>query len=421
MSDDLPRHLLAAFGSPLYLYRLDAAEDAAHSLRGQLPRGAALYYSLKANPHPALGEVLRAGGCRAEISSTGELAAALEAGWAGEDCLYTGPAKTAGEVAEALGRGVRRFSVESAADLDRVARTAAAQGRTAECLLRINSARSGASGLRMSGPSKFGVHEADVLARPERFADRPGARVVGAHYFPISTARSEDALIAEFTASIESARRLRDAGLPLAHLDLGGGFAAPYAEPGERPHYPRLREALETLLSSRLPGWRDGLPAVAFESGRHLVGGCGALVCTVAEVKENEGGRFVLVDSGIHHLGGMAGLGRLVRPAATPEPGAAHPALTSHLVGPLCTPADVLGSKVPVCAAGPGDVLVVPNTGAYGLTASLLGFLSRPAPAEVFVRGRTVVSASRLTLSRTPLDTGVDLPVPVTTTGDVPA
>lgn len=418
MTGDLKK-LLEEHGSPLYVYRIEAVERAGKELRTQLPSGAALYFSLKANPHPVLGAALRAEGYRAEISSSGELASALQAGWQAADCLYTGPAKSRAEIANAVRNGVQRFSVESAPDFDRVAETAAAHGRTVECLLRISSTtRASASGLRMSGTSKFGIGEEEVLAAPARFVNRPGARIVGAHYFPISSAHNQDALIAEFEASILSARRLQDAGLPLDFLDLGGGFAAPYAQPGDRPRYLRLRQTLEAALSSCLPGWRNGHPTVSFESGRYLVADSGSLVCTVEEVKKNGGSRFVLLDSGIHQLGGMAGLGRLARPAATPMTDSTRATVTGNLVGPLCTPADVLGQNVSIPDVDSGDVLEIPNVGAYGLTASLLGFLSRPAPPEIVLRGERVISASRLTLSRSSLQVGSDEKVPVMTTGE---
>lgn len=413
---DFPQ-LLSRFGSPLYVYRLESVRDALHDLRSVLPAPSRLYYSLKANPHPVLAAELRLGGACAEVSSTGELAAARQAGFAGEDFLYTGPAKSLEEIAVAVAAGVRLFSVESALDFHRVAAVSAEHGGTADCLVRINAASAGASSLRMSSGSQFGVDAAEVFRAPNRFSDIDGARVIGAHLFSLSNAHDEKALITEITASVVLARRLRDeAGLRMSFVDLGGGFAAPHAQPGSRARYPGLRAALEQALDEHLAGWRLGHPAIAFESGRHLVAESGSLVCTTVEVKHDKNGVFVLLDSGINHLGGMAGLGRLLRPTATPapalglEPGGGDERAT--IVGPLCTPADVLGRNVPVGQVKPGDVVVFPNVGAYGLTASLLGFLSRPAPVEVVMDEGDIVAASRVELGRTPIDLGH--PVPAT-------
>ncbi|GAA3952016.1 hypothetical protein GCM10022384_02080 [Streptomyces marokkonensis] len=223
------------------------------------------------------------------------------------------------------------------------------------------------------------------------------------HLFPVSNARDEDGLIDAFRANISLAARLRDrSGLPMDVVDLGGGFAVPYARPGPRPSYPSLYGALHTALDEGLPGCRNGDVEVAFESGHHLVGDCGHLVTTVQDVKRSRDQTFVVLDAGVNHLGGLTGLGRLTLATATPDPGTG-PTTPATLVGPLCTPADVLGRGVPIPAVRAGDPLVFSNTGAYGLTASLVAFLGRPAPAEVSVRGTEVGSATRLRLTHEPI------------------
>ncbi|MFE7316022.1 type III PLP-dependent enzyme [Streptomyces sp. NPDC057555] len=409
--DLLAAELVRRYGSPLYVYDLARVERAAADLRAALPEGAHLYYSLKANPHPELVRTLRLAGCRPEICSTGELAAVLEAGFDGADCLYGGPGKTAEELGEALAAGVRTFSVESPADLRRVGAQARARGVTVRCLLRINGAGAGAGvGLRMTGgASQFGHDIADGLPDLAEFTV-DGTELHGLHFFPLTNAADPQGLLAEAVASIRTAAALEAHwGLPLRMLDLGGGFACPYAAPGERPRYDALREPLTAALDAHLPGWRGRLE-LAFESGRYLVGDSGRLVCTVTEVKESRGTTYGVLDSGINHLGGLSGVGRLPSLRAEPlrlaDPGAGDEADGTRrvaLVGPLCTPADVIRRAAEAVPPRPGALLSVPNVGAYGATASLLGFLSRPAPAEITVRDGRVVGADRLTLRREPL------------------
>ncbi|MFC3575134.1 phosphopantetheine-binding protein [Streptomyces yaanensis] len=407
--------LLAAYGSPLYVYDLARVRQAYADLAGSLPEGARVYYSLKANPHPGLVAELVRAGAHAEITSRGELASALEAGCAAGELLYSGPGKTAGELDEAVARGVRAFSAESFGDLERIGAAAVAHGATADCVLRVNAAGApGDAGLRMTGSaSQFGSDPEILLAAPERLRV-PGARVVGLHFFPLTNARDEEGLVAEIVQSIRTAAELRDRlGLALRLVDLGGGFAAPYAVPGERPRYPGLRAAVTEALDTSLPGWRSGTPVIAFESGRHLVGDCGTLLTTVTDVKDSKGTRFAVLDAGVNHLGGLSGLGRLLPMKARPLGGdggngdnggndgsAAGEPERVTLAGPLCTPADLLGRAVELPGLGPGSVLAFPNVGAYGLTASLLGFLGHRAPAEVLIDGAEVVSASRLALHR---------------------
>lgn len=400
--------LVGRFGSPLYVYETDKVRQSLADLRAALPEPAELYYSLKANPHPELARTLRLGGCGAEISSPGELRAAARAGWPGERCLYTGPAKTPAEIDAALRFGVRGFSVESADDLRRVGTAATSLGVRADCLIRVSGTLGGAAGLRMAGrATQFGTPLDELTGDLTPYLTVPGTRVVGAHFFPVSNARDEESLTAEFLGSVRAAGQLRELGLPMELVDLGGGFAAPFATRAARERYAGLRPVLREALDRHLPGWREGRPAVAFESGRYLVADCGRLLATVVEVKRGGDRTHVLIDSGINHLAGMSGSGRLLRPVMEPfveraggAPRAAPDPGPVTVAGPLCTPADVLGHQVRLGAVEAGDVLVVPNVGAYGMTAGLLAFLSRDTPAEVVLDGGAV-SVSRVELRRT--------------------
>jgi diaminopimelate decarboxylase len=401
------RELADRFGTPLYVYDLDRVAAAYHDLRNCLPAGFTVFYSLKANPHPDIARALRemdsASPCRAEICSAGELAAALEAGFAPGQCLYTGPGKTEGELVTAIAQGVRTFSVESLTDLERAGRIAVRCGAVIDCLVRINTVSStAATSIRMAGtPSQFGIDSETLAEQLPRLRAVPGTRLAGAHFYSLSNARDELSLIGELTQSVATAARMHaELGLPVDILDIGGGFGAPYAVPGPRPVYDKLRAELESALDFGFPQWRSGQPQIACESGRYLVGDCGELVSRVTNVKESRGRRFVILDAGINTLGGMAGLGRLmplgVTPDDQPEPGTR----TAILAGPLCTPGDILGRNVPLPPVRPGDTITVPNVGAYGATASLLLFLGRPAPLEVVVRGGEVLTVSQLDVRR---------------------
>src|SRR2546423_4548680 len=250
--------------------------------RYSLPAGTAIFYSLKANPHPAIARSLReAGGwprCRAEVCSVGELSAALEAGFAPGECRYTGPGKTSRELMAAILEGVREFSVESLAGLERAGRLASRFGVIINCLIRINpvAATSAASIQMMGAPSQFGVDSETLRAQLPALRAVPGTRLVGAHFCSPSNARDEQSLIREVERSVAAAARLHaELGLPMDILDIGGGFGAPYAEPGSRPVYGRLKDELERSLDRKFPSWRSGAPQVTCESGRYLVGDCG--------------------------------------------------------------------------------------------------------------------------------------------------
>jgi diaminopimelate decarboxylase len=147
-------------------------------------------------------------------------------------------------------------------------------------------------------------------------------------------------------------------------------------------------------------------PRIAFESGRYLTGSCGRLLCTVQDVKYSRGERHVVLDAGINHLGGMQGLRRLGSAQIEVllidhigEQSKEEYADITHVVGPLCTPLDRWACLPGLAKLKPGDLVEVRNVGAYGLSASLLAFLSRDTPCEVVIDNEAVVAATRLSIS----------------------
>ncbi|WP_207957353.1 type III PLP-dependent enzyme [Streptomyces sp. YIM 98790] len=383
--------------TPAYVYDLARVRANHAALRGALPVEADLYYSLKANPHPALLAELRARGVRPEVCSPGELAAALDAGWPAGRVLYTGPGKRDRDLDLALAEGVREFSADSPAALDQLRAAAAARDTAVRCLLRVNDDQAaGSRGLAMTGgPSQFGADTEWIVREPRRFAGRDGVTVHGLHFYLGTNLESVPDLVGQFRRSVRTAARL--AGILNGHgadirvLDLGGGFGAPFARAGRPAGLSGLRAELETLLDRELPRWRTGRPRIVFESGRYLVGSAGTLVTAVLDVKRSHGRDVVVLESGINHLGGMSGLRRLPplvphlltgRGADGGEPAAAEsgPAM---IAGPLCTPLDLWARTARLPRLRPGDLVAVPNVGAYGLYASLVAFLGHPLPVEI--------------------------------------
>jgi diaminopimelate decarboxylase len=395
---------LAIGETPAYVYDLGEVRRACALLRSALPRPSALFYSLKANPHPAIIETLRDMGCRAEVCSPGELTTALRAGIPPASILYSGPAKRDVDVATAIRSGVDLFSVDSPAGMDQLDRIAADLGTRAQCLLRLNgSTPAPGQGLAMTGvTSQFGADVGWIKAEPTRFRSRPQATLAGFHVFMGSDMSDEHALLEQFTLAIETAANIADtlAAEP-GLLNLGGGFGAPFARRGTLPRLPNLGAKVSGLLDFAFPGWRTGAPLVAFESGRYLTSTSGTLFTRVLDVKSSHGRPVVILESGINHLGGNSGLRRL--PPVAPElDGAADPGALKDAViaGPLCTPLDTWSPSSTLAGVRPGDLIRIPNVGAYGLTASLLAFLGHPAPREVVVEAGQIIETSRLCLVR---------------------
>lgn len=405
--------LAGVYGTPLYVYALDRVREAHGRLRSALP-DSHLYYSLKANPHPRLVAELGRLGCHAEVSSSGELRAALAAGVGPERCLYTGPGKTRSEVEAAVRAGVGTFSVESLTDLDRVESAARAHDRRVDVLVRVNPDENVAGhGLAMTGTaSQFGMDYGSIVEAASRLAAAGHARVCGFHCYFGTNLDSTAALLDQFQLAVRVSAELAERlAFDPRLVDLGGGFGHPYCVEGAPLSLDGVREGLEAVLDRWLPGWRHGRPAIAFESGRYLVGGSGTLLCQVQDVKKSKGQSFAVVDSGINHLGGMSGLRRVRSLQAAVVGGSRRSGAADtgvHLVGPLCTPLDWLSRDLEVAGLAVGDVLRVPNAGAYGLTASLVAFLGRECPLEVVVDGPVVEHVSSLVITREPAAHGMD-------------
>ncbi|MFG1776403.1 type III PLP-dependent enzyme [Micromonospora sp. NPDC049048] len=392
--------------TPAYLYDTDELARSYAALRAALPGPAELFYSLKANPHPTVVADLTAAGCRAEVCSPGELRVALAAGCDPAEILYTGPGKRDVDLAEAVRAGVGLFSVDSPYGLDQLDRVAREHDVEVRALVRINDdSPAPGQGLTMTGvASQFGADVRWVLDRPDLFGPRRNVSPVGFHLYMGSNVDGEDALVAQFTQSVDTVRRLAAAtGTQPELIDLGGGFGAPFARAGGRPDLPKLADRLTALLADAFPGWPERGPGVAFESGRYLVGTCGTLVTRVLDVKRSQGATVVVLESGIHHLGGMSGLRRLppiVPDLLTVDAAAGAPVPGTIVTGPLCTPLDTWARAAALPPLVPGQLVAVPNVGAYGLYASLVAFLAHPMPVEVTVAGGRITGVTRLELTR---------------------
>ena len=393
------RELLKQYGSPLYIYDLDEAERQAKALFALLPESSQVFYSAKANPIPELCAALRTAGCRVEIASPLELNVVREAGFSPDQVLCSGPGKTASVVREMLRGGVTHFSCDSWYDLERLASVAAENGKTVNALMRlqVSSAPTGSVGVGAM-QSHFGVNPAELLQNATaRVRALKGTELAGIHIYSGGQIQSADKLVDTFAYAIQLAEAIAEAGMPLRLLDLGGGFPWPFGTSDAPIDISTLRENLERVNGQRrLTANAD----LWFESGRYLVASCGTLLSTVLDVKVAFGDKtHIVLDTGMVHLGGMAGLGRIYRAVASIEPlenvrsGTIN---SANVVGPTDYALDYVTRDATVPSLKAGDVVAIPNVGAYGLTASLVAFAGLPAPVEVCCRGTSVVAAHRL-------------------------
>ncbi|MFC1748313.1 hypothetical protein ACFL2V_05850 [Pseudomonadota bacterium] len=399
--------LVQRFGSPIYVYDLDKVQQRAQELKDALPENSRILYSLKSNPLPSLVKAAVSAGCVPEVCSSNELSVGVDVNGDVDCMLYSGPGKNSEEMRFAIENGVRKFSAESWIDLERLNKVSEESKSKISVLLRVNPSAELKSGLAMSGTaSQFGFEEQDLIDQAARIDTlSPNVSVDGFHVYFGTQIPNQESLLESFASGIASIELL-SAKLDVSPkvIDLGGGFPWHYAKEGEQVKLDKLKTGLTDLLSKRV--YSAGAD-VWFEAGRYISASSGTLISTVMDIKASKNNtRFVVLDSGINHLGGMSGVGRIPRGYVTLYD--KDKSVTSvdvnnnsdikrtSLVGPLCSPLDCLSRNIKLDGLRVGDIVAIPNVGAYGATASLIGFLTRPAPIEISTMGGEVVESYQL-------------------------
>ena len=389
--------IAGAYGTPFYLYHGDMISDRVRRVRAALGGDVEVTYSVKANPNLAVCQLIaRERLTGAEVASSGELVVARAAEFAPEDIVFAGPAKTDEELKMSVDEGIFAVNVESLNEIDRLADIAEREGKKIGVGLRINpAAQLMGSGMRMGGTvGQFGLDEADLPEAVKRTLAHPDHLILrGIHVYTATQVFDVDALIEHCRNIFELALQTAElAGKSLEMIDFGGGFGVPYFEKMEEFDLERFGEGYAQLLAQyrsdpRLSGCR-----FVFELGRYLVADAGVYVTRVVDVKGMKGKTFVTTDGGMnHHLTATGNMGQVFRKAypisnlsrASGELG--EPGEGVAVAGPCCTPLDMFGTNIPLVEPRPGDLIGVFYSGAYGYSASNLGFLSHPTPAEVLV------------------------------------
>jgi diaminopimelate decarboxylase len=379
------------YGTPFYLYHGETIVERVRRVREAL--GTEVSYSVKANPSLGLCQLIaREKEAGAEVASSGELAVARAAGFEPEEIVFAGPGKTDDELRRVVEEGIFADNAESLGEIDRLARIAGEMKRKIGVGLRINpAAQLMGSQMRMGGTvGQFGMDQAELEEAVEKTLSHPALILRGVHVYTATQVFEVDPLLEHCRNIFEIALEAADyAEGPLEMIDFGGGFGVPYFEKMSefdlRSFGDGFRELLSTYRSDpRLEGCR-----FLFELGRYLVADAGVYVTRAVDVKRTRGKTFVVTDGGMnHHLTATGNMGQvfrksypllnLTRMSGVPEEGVA-------VAGPCCTPLDTFGSNIPLADPEVGDLIGVFYSGAYGFSASNLGFLSHPAPAEVLL------------------------------------
>ncbi len=380
-AEDVPLSAIAEqFGTPCYVYSRATLErhwkvfDQAYSQGPHL-----ICYAVKANSNLAVLNLLARLGSGFDIVSVGELERVLAAGGDPAKVVFSGVGKREDEIRRALQAGIRCFNVEVVGELDRLNHIAGEMGLRAPVSLRVNPDVDAnthpyiSTGLK---ENKFGIDIEQAVSEYRRAASMAHLDVVGIDCHIGSQLTTTEPFLDALDRLLDLALRLREAGLQIHHLDLGGGLGIRYRD--EEPPEPAQ---LASLVAEKLKG-QDF--EVIIEPGRAIVGNAGILLTRVEHIKATSAKNFAIVDAAMNDL---------LRPALYDAWQAIVPvcqessagSLMVDVVGPVCETGDFLGKNREL-AVSEGDLLAVRSAGAYGFSMSS-NYNSRPRPAEVMVDG----------------------------------
>lgn len=374
--------------TPYFAYDRKLITERILFLRQCLPNKIKLHYAMKANPMPAVVQHIAGLVDGIDVASLGEIKVALDTGMLPSKMSFAGPGKNEHELSCAIAAGIV-INIESELELERIVALAERLGITPKVAVRINpDFELKSSGMKMGGgPKQFGIDAERapiVLRRIVEF----GIVFEGLHIFSGSQNLKVEAIQDAHEKTLQLAVRLaKESSVSIPSLNMGGGFGIPYF-PGESPlNLVAVGENLQHLLNKIESELSD--TQFVIELGRYIVAEAGIYVCRVLDKKKSRGQLFLITDGGMHHhLAASGNFGQVIRknyPVTVGTKAETAETEVVSVVGPLCTPLDLLADQMELPKAEVGDLIVVFQSGAYGLTASPISFLSHPIPFEVLV------------------------------------
>ncbi len=374
--------------TPFYAYDRSVMNNQVERLRNSLPKQIHLHYAMKANPMPEVVNHMATLVDGLGVASKGELGVALASGTPVKDISFAGPGKTDTELEAAIRAGIT-VNLESENELVRINKIGIRLGIQPVVAIRVNpDFELKTSGMKMGGgPKQFGI-DAERVPEVLKTVEQMDVRFRGFHIFSGSQNLRPEAIIEAHDKTFDLAIRLAGhAPCEIDLLNIGGGLGIPYF-PGET----RIDlEPIAANLNRLLPDVTKALPKaeLVMELGRYLVGEAGVYICRIIDKKVSRGYTFLIADGGLHHhLSASGNFGQVIRknyPVTIANRMKNEIKESVSVVGPLCTPLDLLADKMELSIAEVGDLVAVFQSGAYGYTASPLGFLSHPAPLEILI------------------------------------
>ena len=380
--EDLPvKQLAEEFGTPLYIYSRATLERHWHAFDSALGAHPHLIcYAVKANSNIGILNVMAKLGSGFDIVSQGELERVLAAGGEASKVVFSGVAKSRAEIMRALEVGIRCFNVESLAELHHINQIAGEMGKIAPISLRVNPDVDAhthpyiSTGLK---ENKFGVSVDKAREVYKLAATLPHVKITGMDCHIGSQLTELQPFLDATDRLIRLIEQLKEDGITLKHLDLGGGLGVTYTD--ETPPHPSDYAA---ALLNKLKDYED--LEIILEPGRAIAANAGILVAKVQYLKSNESRNFAITDTGMNDM---------IRPALYEaymniieiDRTLGREKAIYDVVGPVCETSDFLGKQRELAIAE-GDYIAQRSAGAYGASMSS-NYNSRPRTAEVLVDG----------------------------------
>ena len=361
-------------------------------LTNTLPKEISLHYAIKANPFPSLVQLMSTQVSGFDVASRKEMLLAIQTGMPADKISFAGPGKTAEDIEAAIIAGVT-LHVESTGEITKVELAAGQLSLKANIAIRVNPKfELKSSGMKMSGGAKpFGIDEEQV---PQILKELNLTKINlrGFHIFAGSQNLNAEAILSAQQQTFMLAEELVALSSKITkgkidYLNIGGGFGVPYFANEKSLDVTAIANNLESLLKKH-ETLVDGLELI-LELGRYLVAEAGIYVCKVVDKKVSRGTNYLVCDGGLHHhLANSGNFGQVIRknyPVVIGNKLKGDVQELVNIVGPLCTPLDILADKIMLPKASMGDYVVVFQSGAYGATASPKDFLSQPQVSELLI------------------------------------
>lgn len=390
------RELAEEFDTPLYVYsKNQIVENFRAVVEAAGPR-CTVCYALKANSNPAILKLLAEEGAGADVVSAGEIHLALKAGFPPEKIVFAGVGKREDEMEYALNQNVFSFNVESMQELQLLSLVAVRLNKKARVSLRINPDIDAESHPYISTGlkhNKFGIDASQAREAFRSATSLPAVEVIGIHTHIGSQITKIEPYVSTAKFLVGLINQLRENGVPLSHIDIGGGYGVQYVNALTHEALPVENSpngapaAVGEVLSTMLPILEPTGCSIWIEPGRSIVANTGLLLTKVLYTKENSTKKFVVVDAGMNDL---------LRPSlynayhqVVPITIETYEHEKVDVVGPICETGDFLARDRMLNRVKRGDGLAVLTTGAYGFVTTSQ-YNARPRPAEILVNGEKV-------------------------------